>query len=270
MAFSFRKKAKGGISASKLDNKAAPMTVKEEAIDIAKTVLLAVVITVIFRIFFFQPFNIPSGSMQPNLLVGDFIGVSKGTYGYSRSSLIFPLTRMNVRGHILGHDPEQGDVVVFKNQYHGNRDYIKRLIGLPGDEVQMIGGTLYLNGQQVPREFVSNETIECGAYKPAATTYRETLPNGVTYIIQECSGDQYTYDNVGPFKVPEGHYFFMGDNRDNSMDSRTHMVKMVPRDAVVGKARRLVFSVDGDKARLWQFWKWPVAIRYSRIFDQIK
>ncbi len=270
MAFSFRNKAKPGegIKASALEDDAPKMTAKEEIVDIAKTVFLAVVITVIFRIFFFQPFNIPSGSMQPNLLVGDFIVVSKGTYGYSRSSLIYPLTRMDVRGHVMGREPERGEIIVFKNARHGNRDYIKRLIGMPGDTVQMKGGTLFLNGEAIKREFLSNETVDCSS--SVAATFRETLPDGQSFIIQECRGNAGDNDNTRPMTVPEGHYFFMGDNRDNSQDSRTPQVEFVPRDALVGKARRVAFSVDGNKSKIWQIWKWPSAIRYGRLFDRVE
>jgi signal peptidase I len=245
------------------------MTPAEEAVDIAKTILLAVAITLVFRMIAWQPFNIPSGSMRPNLLVGDFIIVSKFKYGYSRASLVFPFTRMNLDGRLFGSEPEIGDVVVFKNTRDGHKDYIKRLIGKPGDEVRMIGGALHINGVRVQREFVSNETINC-PFGGSGATYQETLPNGVSYKIQECSGNNYRLDNVGPYIVPEGHYFLMGDNRDNSQDSRTPQVGMVPAEQVVGKAQRLVFSVDGAKSRIWEIWNWPGSIRYSRIFDPIE
>ena len=247
----------------------AQMSLSEEIWDVAKTVALAVVITVIFRIFFWQPFNIPSGSMQPNLLVGDFVVVGKGSYGYSRASLIWPLTRMDYQDRLFDKPIKRGDVVVFKNAHDRNVDYIKRVIGLPGDRIQMIDGVLYLNGTKVPREYVSSETVGCRGYHPDAATYRETLPNGVSYIVQECSGNQNIYDNTGPYLVPADHYFMMGDNRDNSLDSRTPNVAYVPKYQIVGRAQRLVFSVDGQKSHIWQIWRWPSAIRYDRIFDKV-
>ena len=248
---------------------APEMTMAEEVWDIAKTVFLAVAITLVFRMVAWQPFNIPSGSMLPNLLVGDFLVVSKFEYGYSKASLIYPLTRLPVEGRVFGSDPEIGDVVVFKNGRDRNRDYIKRVIGLPGDEIRTIGGTLYVNGERVERELLADVPAQCGSLGEASS-YRETLPNGVSYIIQECYGNSYKYDNVGPFQVPADHYFVMGDNRDNSQDSRTSQVGMVPRDQIVGKAQRLVFSVDGQKSRIWQVWNWPRAIRASRIFDPVE
>ncbi len=259
-----------GMEGETISGGDAPMTLMEEVWDVVKTVGLAVLITLIFRIFFYQPFNIPTGSMQPNLLVGDFVLVSKGTYGYSKASLIWPLTRINSQTIIFDKPVERGDIVVFKNSHDQNKDYIKRVIGMPGDRVQTIGGLLYINGKQVPREFVSNETIACRGYNPKAATWRETLPNGVSYIIQECQGNEYGLDNAGPFLVPADHYFMMGDNRDNSQDSRTEYVQYVPDYQIVGKAQNLVFSVDGKKSHIWEIWKWPGAIRYSRIFDRVE
>lgn len=246
------------------------MTPAEEAWDILKTILLAVAITLVFRMVAWQPFNIPSGSMRPNLLVGDFLVVSKFEYGYSKASLVYPLTRLPLEGRLFGSDPERGDVVVFKNSRDGNKDYIKRVVGMPGDEVRTVQGTLYINGEPIKRELVSTDTIRCSGIKSQAATFRETLPNGVTYLIQECAGNNYRLDNYGPRIVPAGHFFMMGDNRDNSQDSRTSMVEVVPADQIVGKAQRLVFSVDGSQSEIWQFWNWPSAIRYSRLFDPVE
>ncbi len=259
-----------GDKIGKSSKKPAEMTAAEEAWDILKTILLAVAITLVFRMVAWQPFNIPSGSMRPNLLVGDFLVVSKFEYGYSKASLVYPFTRLPIDGRIFAGSPERGDVVVFKNSRDRNRDYIKRVIGLPGDEVQTVNGTLYLNGKKITRELVGNETVRCAGYQSLAATYREALPNGISYTIQECNGNNYRLDNVGPYVVPEGHFFMMGDNRDNSQDSRTPMVGMVPADQIVGKAQRLVFSVDGAESRIWQVWKWPSAIRFDRIFDPVK
>ena len=247
------------------------MSAGEEAWDLAKTVFYAVAIALVLRIVIFQPFNFPAGSMKPNLLVGDFLIVSKPTYGYSRASLVYPLTRLPIEGRIMAHGPARGDVVVFKNRKDGNKDYIKRVIGLPGDEIQVIAGRLHINGAAVAKEFAGNRTATIGGRAFEYPTYRETLPNGVAYIVDEVSSDEGDLDNTGPYQVPEGHYFMMGDNRDQSQDSRVlHAVGYVPLDDVVGKAERLFFSVDGGKTRLWEIWKWPFAVRYDRIFDPVK
>ena len=246
-----------------------PMTAAEEAWDIAKTVLIAVAVTLVVRFFFFQPFNIPSGSMKPTLLVGDFILVDKIDYGYSKASLIYPLTRLPVEGRLFSDMPERGEIAVFKNIHHSNRDYIKRVIGLPGDKVQVISGNLYVNGEEAVREPLEG-TPDCAGYAPSARLYRETLPGGPSYTVQECRGDIHTSDTTDVYTVPAGHYFLMGDNRDNSLDSRTPTVQFVPHTQLVGKATRVAFSVDGEKARLWQVWKWPVAIRYRRLFDGVE
>lgn len=270
-------------SAKKADEKA--MTPLEEAIDIGRTVLIAVAITLFVRFFFVQPFNIPSGSMKPTLLVGDFILVDKIEYGYSRASLIWPITRAPMHGRMFEGAPERGEIVVFKNSADGNKDYIKRVIGMPGDTVETIRGVLYINGQRAQRELVDGETV-CDRPTPAARLYRETLPDGgPSYIVQECGGDSQPYDNAGPFTVPEGYYFLMGDNRDNSADSRSMTVgyqpldsfdhrpaqaHFVPLDQIVGRATRVAFSVDGHKAHIWEVWKWPTAIRYSRLLESVE
>ena len=261
--------AKAGMEGEAITDGPAKMTAGEEAWDVAKTVLIAVAVTLFVRFFFFQPFNIPSGSMKPTLLVGDFILVDKIDYGYSKASLIYPLTRLPGEGRVFSDTPERGAIVVFKNTHHGNKDYIKRVIGLPGDRVQVISGTLYLNGEKVARTRVDVPTSCAGTYAPAAKMVRETLPNGVSYLVQECLGDSNQYDNTPVATVPEGHYFMMGDNRDNSLDSRTNTVRFVPQHQLVGRATRVAFSVDGEKARIWQVWKWPGAIRYERIGDSV-
>ena len=250
----------------------APMTAAEEAWDLAKTVFFAVAIALVLRIVIFQPFNIPSGSMKPTLLVGDFLVVSKPTFGYSTASLVYPLTRMPVEGRILQFaEPKRGDILVFKNHKDGNKDYIKRLIGMPGDTVQMLGGRVHINGAPVEKELIdANTPDQCGDGR-GAPSYRETLDNGVSYIVIECYGDDGPLDNTSAYQVPAGYYFMMGDNRDQSQDSRViSQVGYVPADAIVGKAERLFFSVDGAKTQLWTLWKWPFAIRYGRIFDPVR
>jgi len=261
--------APGVKSAAKNKASAPKMTPAEEAWDLAKTVFFAVAIALVLRVIIFQPFNIPSGSMKPTLLVGDFLVVSKPTFGYSKASLVYPLTRLPVEGRILqGGSPARGDVIVFKNKRDRNRDYIKRVIGLPGDQIQMIGGRLTINNEMVPKELIGKVDGVCDGY--AGLTYRETLDNGVSYLVQECSGDKGALDNVGPYQVPAGHYFMMGDNRDNSQDSRTPGVSYIPEDAIVGRAERLFFSVDGEKTKLWTVWNWPFAIRYGRILHAVE
>ncbi|MGE0408633.1 MAG: signal peptidase I [Amphiplicatus sp.] len=247
------------------------MTASEEAWDLAKTVFYAVAIALVLRIVIFQPFNIPSGSMKPNLLVGDFLFVSKPSYGYSRASLVWPLTRLPIHGRLFGGEPKRGDVVVFKNRKDGNKDYIKRVIGLPGDEIRMIEGHLYINGGPVKKEFAGMMMADCNGAPEETPSYRETLDNGVSYIVEECDGDRGSLDNVGPYQVPAGHYFMMGDNRDKSQDSRVvSHVGYIPQEDIVGKAERLFFSVNGEKARIWEVWNWPFAIRYARIFHRVK
>lgn len=247
------------------------MTATEEAWDLAKTVFFAVAIALVLRVIIFQPFNIPSGSMKPNLLIGDFLFVSKPAYGYSRASLIYPFTRLPLEGRVLGSLPERGDVAVFKNKKDGNKDYIKRVIGLPGDTVQMIEGVVHINGAAVRKEFMGDVETRCDGRPAKIPAYRETLSNGISYIVEECHGNQGRYDNVGPYEVPADHYFMMGDNRDQSQDSRVqYQVGYVHIDDVVGKAERLFFSVDGSDAQIWQLWKWPFSIRYGRILDKVE
>lgn len=252
------------------------MTAAEEAWDIAKTVMIAVGVTLLFRFFFFQPFNIPSGSMKPTLLVGDFILVDKIEYGYSKASLIYPLTRAPLEGRMFGNMPERGEIAVFKNAADRNKDYIKRVIGLPGETIQMINGVVHIDGVRVERELVNDAVPQCDGttsnrLNPAAArVYRETLPNGKTYIVQECAGVGRGLDNTAPQTVPAGHYFLMGDNRDNSADSRTDVVGFVPFDQLVGKATRVAFSVDGQKSKIWEVWNWPGAIRYNRLLDRVE
>lgn len=227
-----------------------------------RTVVYAVVIALFIRTFAYEPFSIPSGSMIPTLLVGDYLFVSKFSYGYSRYSL--PFSPPLFEGRILNDQPERGDVVVFKLPSDGATDYIKRVIGLPGDRVQMLNGVLHINGEAVERESLGR----LGIGRQAVTVVRETLPNGSTHIIHE-RGNTGFYDNTQVFNVPEGHYFMMGDNRDASQDSRSSRVGYIPYDHLIGEAQFLFFSHDSS-ARMWEFWLWPQSIRYGRIFDGIR
>ena len=233
-----------------------------------RTVVYAVLIGLGIRILAYEPFNIPSGSMIPTLLEGDYLFVSKFSYGYSRYSLPFGLPLFG--GRIFSGEPERGDVAVFKLPRDNSTDYIKRIVGLPGDTVQVKGGILHINGTPVKRKLVGE--VEAGSvtgYPVTVKEYVETLPNGVEHRIRERS-DRDALDNTPVYKVPAGHFFAMGDNRDSSQDSRVlAAVGYIPYENLVGRAEFLFFSHDGSAA-LWQFWRWPGAIRYSRIGDGIE
>ena len=233
---------------------------QESWFEVIKTIFYALLIAGVIRSFIFQPFNIPSGSMEDTLLVGDYLFVSKAAYGYSRYS--FPFGAIPFSGRFLASAPKRGDVVVFKFPGDNATDYIKRLVGLPGDRMQMKDGVLYINDKAVPKVKVEDYIEDFGGQPHHVPQYRETLPNGVSYNVldRDPQGD---LDNTQVFVVPEGHYFMMGDNRDNSSDSRAS-VGYVPFENFVGKAEIIFFSTDGS-AHFWEFWKWPTAIRYGRI-----
>lgn len=233
-----------------------------------KTIIYAGLIALGVRTFAYEPFNIPSKSMVPTLLVGDYLFVSKFSYGYSRHSLPFSLPLIS--GRIFASAPERGDVAVFKLPADNSTDYIKRIIGLPGDRIQVVNGILVINGTPVERRRVG-EYVDTDEYGNATTyaKYIETLPGGREHVIIEKS-DNGQLDNTPVYTVPPGHYFAMGDNRDNSLDSRVlNMVGFVPAENLVGRAEILFFSTNGG-ARFWEVWRWPVAIRFSRLFDGIE
>ena len=245
----------------------APLNAKEEAAEFFKTAMIAVILAVIIRSLLFEPFNIPSGSMKPTLLVGDYLFVQKPAYGYSRYS--FPFGVAPIEGRVWDKEPKRGDVIVFKLPTNPRIDYIKRLIGMPGDTVQVRRGRLYLNGEEVQREAVGYRKFD-DEYLGEVTMmeYIQTLPDGTMFSIFE-EGDNEPLDNTQLFTVPEGHYFFMGDNRDNSQDSRVnHAVGFVPYENFVGRADFIFFSTNG-KARIFEPWKWPWSIRYDRVFRDI-
>jgi signal peptidase I len=235
-------------------------------------ILQALAIALVVRTFLFQPFNIPSGSMIPTLEIGDYLFVSKYSYGYSRYS--FPFGLPAFQGRIFGSAPKRGDVVVFKLPRDNETDYIKRVIGLPGDKIEMKKGRLYINDQIVEREPIEKAQTEdlYGHFGPVPT-YKETLPGGVTHTIIEIQGDDGFNDNAGPFIVPQGHYFMMGDNRDNSTDSRVPQdqggVGYVPYVNVEGRAEMIFFSVGGGAAA-WEFWRWPWTLRLNRMFHAVR
>ncbi len=234
-----------------------------------RTVIYAVLLALALRTFAYEPFSIPSKSMVPTLLVGDYLFVSKFSYGYSRYSLPFGLPLFE--GRLFGsiEDVERGDVAVFKKPTDNKTDYIKRIVGLPGDEVQVIDGVLQVNGIPVERESLGAGSVQEDGYRSDVTEYRETLPNGRQHLIWE-QGDNRMLDDTEVFQVPEGHFFAMGDNRDASQDSRVQSaVGFVPFENLVGRAEFLFFS-HRNGAELWEVWKWPQNIRWDRLFNGIE
>jgi len=241
---------------------------KKKIIENIKTIIYALIIAIIIRSFLFQPFYIPSSSMEPNLLVGDRLFVSKYSYGYSRHSLPFSPNLTNKR--YFSKNPERGDVVVFKTPADNRTDYIKRLIGLPGDTLQIIDGDLYLNNQKIQRNKIEiTININCGNEILNVNTFEEILPNGEKYIA--VYNKEGTMQNTDKFIVPNEHYFFMGDNRDCSKDSRfLSSVGYVNFNNLVGKARLIFFSNDKKKGNFFKFWKWHESIRIARFFSKIQ
>ena len=233
-----------------------------------KTIIYALLIAIFIRSFFFQPFYIPSSSMEPNLLVGDRLFVTKYTYGYSKHS--FPFSPNLFNGRIIFNKPERGDVVVFKTPTDNRTDYIKRLIGLPGDTIQFINGEIYLNDNQILKTKINTSNkIYCGNMILETRTYEEKLPNGVIYRTVYHKNN--SFQNSDKFKVPKDHYFFLGDNRDCSKDSRyLGSVGYVSKDNLVGKARVLFFSSDYRIGSIFKFWRWKSIMRFNRFFKIIK
>ena len=237
--------------------------------DFIRTLALALLIALCIRTFAFEPFNIPSSSMVPSLLIGDYLFVSKFSYGYGKTGTFWDLPLF--KGRIGGHAPQRGDVVVFKWPRDNSTDYIKRLIGLPGDTVQMRQGILYINGVPVERDRIDPPLN--GPLMPTVSEkvadYTEHLPGGADHVIRKL-GDDNPLDNTPSFLVPPGAYFFMGDNRDNSQDSRAPRggVGFVPEENLVGKAEFLFFSLD-PRAAFWEIWQWPTSLRWDRLFKKI-
>jgi len=241
-----------------------------ELVEIVKTVVYALLIALFLRVLLFQPFTIPSASMEPTLLEGDYIIVSKYSYGWSRHSI--PFSPPIFQGRIFEHSPTRGDIVVFKLPRDGRTDYIKRLIGLPGDRIQVKGGVLYINGKALPREPLSPQMVDTGyGFSREVERFRETMPNGRSYVTYDFGPDG-EVDDTDVYVVPEGNYFFMGDNRDNSLDSRVPAavgVGFVPAENLVGKAQIILLSWDKDVS-LFKPWTWVTDARPGRFFNLLK
>ncbi len=244
------------------------MIKKNTILENIKTIIYALIIAVIIRSLFIQPFYIPSSSMELNLLVGDRLFVTKYSYGYSKHS--FPFSPPIFKNRILDKLPERGDIIVFKTPADNRTDYIKRLIGLPGDTIQFIDGDLYLNNNQVLKSLLNdNENIFCGNQLINVSTFEEKLPNGKSYIASY--RNDVSFQNSDKYVVPDDHYFFLGDNRDCSKDSRfLSEVGYVHNNNLVGKAQILFFSSDIRSGSIFEVWKWQDIIRYDRFFKKLK
>ncbi len=232
-----------------------------------KTIIYALIIAVFIRSLFFQPFYIPSSSMEPTFLIGDRIFVSKYSYGYSKHSFPFSPNIYNKR--VLKEEPKYGDLVVFKTPSDNRTDYIKRLVGLPGDEIQFLNGKLYINNNEISRKEVKiDEIIRCGTSSITVNAYEETLPNGFKHIaVYNKVG---TIQNTDKYKVPLNHYFFLGDNRDCSRDSRfLSSVGYVSDLNLVGKASLIFFSNDTVQGSILKLWNWSNSLRTDRFFKKL-
>ena len=241
---------------------------KKFFIENLKTLIYALIIAVFIRSIFIQPFYIPSSSMEPTLLVGDRLFVTKYSYGFSKHS--FPFSPPLFSGRYIYNEPSRGDVVVFKTPSDNRTDYIKRLIGKPGDTIQFISGNLYLNGSEIMKTAINkNDAIYCGNNKISTITVEEKLPSGKKYIATYFK--DYSLQNTDKFIVPENHFFFLGDNRDCSKDSRfLSEVGYVHKNNLVGKAQFLFFSSNPRIGSIFEIWKWNKNLRLKRFFKKIK
>ena len=241
---------------------------KKKIIENIKTIIYALLIALLIRTLLFQPFYIPSSSMEPNLLIGDRLFVSKYSYGYSRHSFPFSPNISNKR--YFNKNPDRGDVIVFKTPADNRTDYIKRLIGLPGDIIQVKNGDLYLNNKRVQRKEIDLPIeVNCGNETIKVQAFEEILPNGKKYLaVYRKAG---TMQQTDEFIVPDNHYFFMGDNRDCSKDSRfLSSVGYVDFNNFVGKARIIFFSNDKKTGNFFKFWKWHKSLRTNRFLKKIQ
>ncbi len=245
--------------ADKTDNKSGGLG------ETVSVIVQALILALVIRTLLFQPFSIPSGSMRPTLLEGDYLFVTKWAYGYSRYSL--PFSPNLFSGRVFGSAPERGDVAVFKYPPNPSLDYIKRVVGLPGDRIQVIDSVLTINGVPVKREKVGEiDDIDITERPEPVEVYRETLPNGVSYDTLDLTPNGFS-DQTREVVVPEGNYFMMGDNRDNSADSR--VFGFVPEENLVGRANIIFFSIAGGASPL-EIWKWPSLMRPSRLFNSVE
>ena len=240
---------------------------KKFIVENVKTLLYAFVIAIIIRSFIIQPFYIPSSSMEPSLLVGDRLFVSKYSYGYSKHSL--PFSPPIFKNRIFDNVPDRGDVIVFKTPADNRTDYIKRLIGLPGDKIQFIDYNLYLNNVEIIKSKVStDDIINCGSSKIDVVTFEEKLPNGKLH--KSVYLKNFSFKDSDIYTVPDDHYFFLGDNRDCSKDSRfLSEVGYVKKLNLVGKAQFIFFSSDKSIGSIFSFWKWNKSLRFERFFKKI-
>ncbi len=243
------------------------MKTKNFIIENIKTLFYALVIALVIRSLFLQPFYIPSSSMEPNLLVGDRLFVTKYSYGFSKHS--FPFSPPIFKGRVFFSEPKRGDVVVFKTPADNRTDYIKRLIGLPGDRIQFVDSNLYLNNSEIFKTRISKkDEIFCGERKIEVFTFDEELENGKKF--QTVYLKDFSLQNTDIFEVPDDHYFFLGDNRDCSKDSRfLSSVGYVHKDNLVGKAQFIFFSSDKSVGNFFSFWKWNKSLRFKRFFSKI-
>jgi len=234
-------------------------------IGVMKTYFFLLIIALWSRTVAYEPFNIPSGAMKPTLLGGDYLYVSKYAYGYSKHSLPFSLPLFD--GRIFGSLPERGDIATFKLPSDNRTDYIKRVVGLPGDELQVIDGVLHVNGEAAARVRIEDFSDDDGTSNGAIPRYRETLPNGRSFDVLDLMVHG-SLDNTKVYVVPEGHVFAMGDNRDNSLDSRVDGVGFIPIENLVGRAEIIYLSTNGS-ARIWEIWNWPDTIRFRRLLRTV-
>jgi signal peptidase I len=257
-------------SASKTAPRAARTRATNEMVEVGKTVFYALLIALVLRVLLFQPFTIPSASMEPTLLEGDYIIVSKYSYGFSKHSI--PLSPPLFHGRLFFHQPSRGDVIVFKLPRDTKMDYIKRLIGLPGDRVQIKHGTVFINDKPITQLPQGQTTIDLGGFMTKADVIREVQSDSKkSYLTYQVDPTQ-PAENTDVYVVPEGHYFFMGDNRDNSLDSRFPQendgVGFVPAENLEGKAQIILLSWSKG-ASLFKPWTWVMDARPSRFFHYL-
>lgn len=235
------------------------------------SLLVAILVALSIRTFLYEPFTIPSGSMINTLLIGDYLFVNKFTYGFGKWSFPFGFVPLSER--VFATSPKQGDVVVFRTDLQPGKDFVKRVIGLPGDVIKVQQGRLYVNGKALPIVEDGKVTYEDeNGQKYEATRYVEELPNGVKHpiVIDDPMGSQH-FDNTASYTVPEGHYFMMGDHRQRSDDSRNlKSMGFIPDRNIVGRASFIFFSLDKSKGGWWKIWEWPVRIRYNRLFTFVR